>query len=78
MGFAFINGNSARCRDCKWFVNTGKLTLDDWHDGTCGNKKHVKTHGGGAGRVNADQMTCFDSEPKEAQMDLWEADNDQS
>ncbi len=66
MGMAFINGFSARCRDCKWFVPDEFHIKNDIHDGTCSNTKHVKTHGGGKGRTNSDDRACFDSEEKEA------------
>lgn len=64
MALVFINGNSARCRDCGYYEYTGKLSAADPHDGRCTNAKHVKTHGGGSGRVNGKQRTCFDAEGK--------------
>ena len=75
MSLTYINGNSARCRDCVYFEHTGKLHRNDPHDGRCTNARHVKTHGGGSGRVDSWQMTCFDADGKDDQMSLWEDDD---
>lgn len=72
MSFAFVNGYSARCKDCAFFEQTGKRSLADWSDGHCTNKRHVRTHGGGSGRVNGKQHTCFDAEEKDDQMSIEE------
>ncbi len=73
MGLAFVDGFSARCKDCLFFEHTGKRSTDDWSDGRCANAKHIKTHGG-VDRVNGRMQTCFDAERKDEQTSLWEVD----
>lgn len=62
MGFVFNNGNSARCRDCRWF--TEEIVPGRGTDGRCTNAAHVRTHGG-SDRVSSRQHTCFDAEARE-------------
>ncbi len=65
MSLVFINGNSANCSDCKYYEYTGGQKDRDPDNGRCTNTKHVRTHGGGSGRVSGKQRTCFDAEEKE-------------
>lgn len=64
----FINGNTPKCRDCKYFIAYEKEKY--FHvDGYCTNEKHIKSHSTVkerkipyycTGRASA----CFDAEEK--------------
>ena len=62
----YINGNSMLCRDCQYYEPEPWREKKEAqrHDGRCTNAKHVKTHGGGHGWVERNEMACFDAEVK--------------
>ena len=70
MGIGYINGFSARCRDCKWFRSIDYEPEGNWYDGWCYNRKHCKKVF--PDTKNGDQIECFDSElPDNDQMKMF-------
>ena len=65
----YINGNTPKCRDCKYYVPLFKKRAPD-NDGTCTNKMHIKANRRGK-NVDAPYYcsgfagACFDAEEKD-------------
>lgn len=65
----FINGNTPKCRDCKYYVRY-EQSKSVSYDGYCTNEKHIKTHSTVKVRKTpyyclGAASACFDAEEKE-------------